>query len=332
MIRIAVTLPVCFFFAYCCATAVPQDGPGPSSIPLSDSTAGQPFVVVLGIAQDAGFPQAGCQRRCCLDAWRKPARRRQVACLAIVDPQSGQRWVIDCTPDFREQLQQLTAITPQRGIEQKGRPVLDGILLTHAHTGHYSGLIHLGREAIGARNVPVWAMPRMRNFLTANGPWSQLVSLENIRLKALTDNVSVPLNSRIRVTPFTVPHRDEFSETVGFQVTGPQRTVIYIPDIDKWSRWSRQIEDVIRSADLTYLDGTFFANGEIPGRDMSLIPHPFIEESLSRFTDLSVTERNRVRFIHLNHTNPALHPDSAAARIIHKAGCAVAVQGERFGL
>ena len=226
----------------------------------------------------------------------------------------------------------MTAITPQRGVGQKGQSVLDGILLTHAHTGHYSGLIHLGREAIGARNVPVWAMPRMQTFLTANGPWSQLVSLENIRLRPLTHNTPVALNSRIRVTPFTVPHRDEFSETVGFRITGPQRTVIYIPDIDKWGRWSQQIEDVIRSADRAYLDGTFFANGEIPGRDMSLIPHPFIAESLSRFTGLSVTERNRVRFIHLNHTNPALSPDSAEARIIRRAGCAVAVQGERFGL
>jgi pyrroloquinoline quinone biosynthesis protein B len=336
MTRLAAVTPLCFFLV-CFSTAVPQESARPEKLASNFHretriSPHQPFVMVLGIAQDGGIPQAGCRKDCCVDAWHKTEERQRVACLAIVDPESKQRWIIDCTPDFREQLQHLMTTAPACEVRNNGEAGLDGILLTHAHIGHYSGLIHLGREAIGARNIPVWAMPRMRKFLTTNGPWSQLVLLKNIRLKALAENEPVNLNPRIRVTPFAVPHRDEFSETVGFRITGPEQTVVYIPDIDKWSRWSQRIEDVIESCDLAYLDGTFFANGEIPGRDMSLIPHPFIEESLAQFAKLGVNQRRKVRFIHLNHTNRALKPASQAAMKIRKSGCSVATQGERFGL
>jgi pyrroloquinoline quinone biosynthesis protein B len=272
MTRHILSLSICFFIA--CSTVVSEETtrlehPAESHPRETVVSCKRPFVIVLGIAQDAGFPQAGCGKACCTDAWRLVEKKRRVACLGIVDPLSNQIWMIDCTPDFREQLRQLMTTAPGRNGKNKGKVTLDGILLTHAHIGHYSGLIHLGREAIGARNIPVWAMPRMRKFLTTNGPWSQLVLLENMRLKSLTENKPVRLNHRIRVTPFVVPHRDEFSETVGFRITGPERTVVYIPDVDKWDRWSQQIEDVIKSADLAYLDGTFFANGEIPGRDLN---------------------------------------------------------------
>ncbi len=335
MTRIIFLLSICFFIA--CSTVVAEETTRPEHPAGSHqretvASCKRPFVIVLGIAQDAGFPQAGCGKACCIDAWRLAEKKRRVACLAIVDPLSNQTWMIDCTPDFREQLRQLITTATGRNGKNKGKATLDGILLTHAHIGHYSGLIHLGREAIGARNIPVWAMPRMNKFLTTNGPWSQLVLLENIRLNSLTENKPVRLNHRIRVTPFAVPHRDEFSETVGFRITGPERTVVYIPDVDKWDRWSQRIEDVIKSTDLAYVDGTFFANGEIPGRDMSLIPHPFIEESLKRFAKLRIDQRSKVRFIHLNHTNPALKPESQATRKILKSGCMVAIQGERFGL
>ncbi len=283
-----------------------------------------PFVVVLGTAQDAGFPQAGCKKDCCAKAWNAPSVRRFATSLAVVDPKTRQRWLFDCSPDFREQLRLLDT---ESG-EIAGEP-LNGIFLTHAHVGHYAGMIHLGREVMGARAVPVHAMPRMRTFLTNNGPWSQLVSLKNIELRPLKDQALVRLNDRLTVTPLMVPHRDEFSETVGFIIAGPSRSVLYLPDIDKWSKWKMPIESVLAKVDIAYLDGTFYANGEIPGRDMSQIPHPFVEESLSRLAKLPAAERAKVRFIHLNHTNPALHPDSAATRTIRSAGSNLAKQGEK---
>ena len=128
-----------------------------------------------------------------------------------------------------------------------------------------------------------------------------------------------------------VPHRDEYSETVGFRIRGPSRTIIYLPDIDKWERWELAIEDLMADADVAYLDGTFFAAEELPGRDMSEIPHPFIVESISRFKSLPAKERNKVRFIHANHTNP-IDPKSDASAAVTAAGHHVAKQGERFGL
>ena len=288
-----------------------------------------PFVVVLGIAQDGGAPQAGNFGD---PRWDRPGEARRVACLGIVDPRSGGRWMIDATPDFRRQLTDLYRAAREADSDAPPRPVVDGVFLTHAHIGHYTGLMFLGHESIGADGVPVYAMPAMREFLAGNGPWDQLVRYENIQLHALTAGEPVVLAEDLRVTPFLVPHRQEYTEVVGFRVDGPSRSVLYIPDIDAWEQWDdagTRIEEVLAGVDVAYLDGTFFANGEIPGRDMSGFPHPFITHSMERFAPLPAPERAKVRFIHLNHTNPALRPGSAAAAEVERAGMAVAAEGEK---
>ena len=293
---------------------------------LHAAPAERPFAIVLGTAQDGGYPQAGCKKDCCKGAWGDATKRRDVASLGIVDPGSNQRWFIECTPSFPRQVRRLDEEYPKLA----GK--LDGILLTHAHIGHYAGLIHLGREVMGARGVPVHAMPRMEKFLRTQGPWSQLVGLKNIQLSPMRDGRAFALNKRLRVTPLLVPHRDEFSETVGFRIEGPQQKILWLPDIDKWEKWKTPLEKALKDVDVAYLDGTFFANGELPGRDMSKIPHPFIAETMRRLKDQPAAVRAKVRFIHLNHTNPAHNPKGAAAKAIHAAGMRVAEQGERVNL
>jgi pyrroloquinoline quinone biosynthesis protein B len=284
-----------------------------------------PYVVVLGIAQDAGFPQAGCRKACCRD--RDFGKVEGASCLGIIDPISNQRWLVECTPHFPAQLRLFDKLL---AVEKS--PGLDGIFLTHAHIGHYSGLIHLGREVMGADHIPVYCMPRMKQFLRTNGPWSQLVTLENIVLHELAADQAVQLNERIKVTPILVPHRDEFSETVGFIVEGPNHSVLFLPDIDKWERWEKKVEDYIAKVDTAFLDATFFQDGELPGRDMSQIPHPFVSESIHRFAHLDETERRKVAFIHLNHTNPAHDATSTESRMVERAGMSIARTGQRFGL
>lgn len=312
------TFPFPLWLVTCLAGTITAADPAPKQAA---------YVVVLGVAQDAGYPQAGCRRACCQAVWQAPDKSKQVACLAIVDPKDGERWLLDCTPDFRQQLRRLDELAPN-----PNSPGLNGILLTHAHMGHYTGLLHLGREAMGARGVPVYAMPRMRQFLLTQGPWEQLAKLQQIDVRKLAAGHALQLNARIQIVPFLVPHRDEYSETVGFRIQGPSRTIIYLPDIDKWERWQVRIEDVLATADVAYLDGTFFDGNELPGRDMSQIPHPFIVESMRRFRALPLKERNKIRFIHANHTNPILTPDSPARAAVQAAGHHVAEQGERFGL
>ena len=277
-----------------------------------------PHVIVLGIAQDGGLPQAGCRKKCCTKGWQA------VSSLALVDPATRCWWLFDATPDLPRQLERMTREAPGCS--------LAGVFLTHAHIGHYTGLMHFGREVMGSRGMPVWAMPRMRDYLTSNGPWSQLVKLGNIELHSLAADSSTRLGDSLRVTPFRVPHRDEFSETVSFRIAGPRGSAVFLPDIDKWERWDRRIEDVVRDVDVAYLDGTFFDGAELPGRDMREIPHPFIVESLDRFAPLPAEIRARVRFIHLNHTNPALVPGSPERLRVERAGMRVASAGERVKL
>ncbi|MFT6408897.1 MAG: pyrroloquinoline quinone biosynthesis protein B [Arenicella sp.] len=188
-----------------------------------------------------------------------------------------------------------------------------------------------GHEAMGADQVPVYSMPRMRSFLETNGPWSQLVSYKNIVLRDLQNNRVVTLK-QLKVTPFLVPHRDEFSETVGYRIDGPNKTAVFIPDIDKWSKWSVDLTELLKSVDYALLDATFFGEGELPGRDMSKVPHPLVTESMDLLEKLLPEQKNKVWFIHMNHTNPLLRDNSQEAELLKSKGFNIAIEGLRLPL
>ena len=311
-----------------CFAALALAGPAAALDPTDPPKPAPMYLVVLGVAQDGGAPQAGSSTE---PGWHDPSRRRLATSLAVVDDAHQLRWLFDATPDFPAQLQRLDEMAPRAG---RPKPALDGIFLTHAHMGHYTGLMWLGKEVMGAAKVPVHAMPRMAAYLRTNGPWSQLVELDNIALQEMDASKGVPLPG-LYVTPLLVPHRQEFSEVVGFRIEGPSAKVLFIPDIDSWTQWDAagtRIEDEIAKVDVAYLDGTFFANGEIPGRDMSGFPHPFIRASLELFAALPAKEKAKIRFIHLNHTNQALWPGTSERAQIEAAGFRVAEEGERVEL
>lgn len=281
-----------------------------------------PYLTVLGIAQDAGFPQAACKKNCCATAWKQPNLRKSVSCIALVEPKSQNYWIFDATPDFKTQLQAMSAHSSQT--------LPKGIFLTHGHVGHYTGLIHLGREIMGAKQVPIYSMPRMYDYLTDNGPWSLLVDLKNIALQKLQADSTIVLSNHLKVTPFLVPHRDEFTETVGYKIESPNKSALFIPDIDKWKKWNSDIKQLITEVDIALLDGSFYENGEIPGRDMSEIPHPFIVESMDLLKDLSAKNKAKVHFIHFNHTNPVLQEGSKAQKTVLENGFNLAKEGMVF--
>ena len=284
-----------------------------------------PYIYILGVAQDAGFPQAGCYKPHCMPGWNDPERKITATSLGLIDPSSKKKYIFEATPDFPEQLFLLEQEAPSDDFS------LNGIFITHAHIGHYTGLMYLGREAMGANGLPIYVMPNMEQYLRENGPWSQLIALNNISLMPLRNDRSEVLNN-LKVTPFLVPHRDEFSETVGYSIQGPKKTALFIPDINKWSQWKENILERIQLVDYALIDATFYDNNELPGRDMSKIPHPFVVETMATLSLLPREQREKVWFIHMNHTNPLLNVNSDQAQGVRAQGFNIATTGLRLKL
>ncbi|REB07454.1 pyrroloquinoline quinone biosynthesis protein PqqB [Sporosarcina sp. BI001-red] len=290
---------------------------------------GEVILHVLGTAQDAGLPQPNCYCDNCTKAIDNPTFKRRAASLAIVLKDKNQWHLIDASPDFKEQI-----IMVQRTHGMEGL-VMDSIFLTHAHIGHYPGLIFLGKEAMNTKNVPVFTGPLMKNVLESHAPWRQLTDLGNIQVQAIEQGISTNLDNDVEVTPVKVPHRNEFSETFGFWIKGPKKKVLYIPDIDSWDEWDLDLVEACKQADICLLDATFFSESDLSdsgrgARDLSEIPHPFITDTMERLK--SITDTCAIYFTHFNHSNPALKQNSDARDFIEKNGFHIANDGMTFDL
>ncbi|MEE8368151.1 MAG: MBL fold metallo-hydrolase [Thermoanaerobaculia bacterium] len=289
-----------------------------------------PFVRVLGSVQDGGMPHAACNHALCLKATENPELRLTVASLALIDPSTNQVYLFDATPDIREQLVALADVRAAP-VGRVDRAPLAGVFLTHAHIGHYLGLSFFGFEAVSSNNLPVYSTPRMSAYLRSNGPWSQLVEMKNIDLRESPPGKRIEVIPGVGVTPIAVPHRDELSDTVGFLIQGPSRSLFYVPDTDNWAAWSRPIEEVIQDVEIVLLDGTFYSADELPGRSVAEIGHPLITDTMRRLEGL-VQEGKKIYFTHLNHSNPGLDPSSAERREIEERGFRIVVEGQEFPL
>lgn len=286
----------------------------------------EPTIIVLGNVQDGGSPHIGCTKKCCASLFQKSNPERKVTALGIADPGRKSSYLIEATPDIASQMKLL------KEYSQTTSDIPNGIFLTHAHIGHYSGLMYLGKEAINALQVPVYVMPRMKTFLEQNGPWSQLVNLKNIVLKNIGNGVAVTLSNDLQIIPFQVPHRDEYSETVGYKIIGPNKKALFIPDIDKWEKWNKDIRQEIAAVDYAFIDATFFDAEEINNRDIKEIPHPFIIETMRLFEAMPISEKKKIYFIHLNHTNPTLLKESKQTKLILQKGFNMARFKDEFKL
>ena len=278
------------------------------------------YIQVLGIVQDAGYPHIGCEKDCCEQV--NPGDYF-VSCLGLIDKTNNKRYLFDATPDIHNQINLLEKFT--------NADLIDGVFLTHAHIGHYTGLMYLGREGLGGTNIMVYALKRMARFLTKNGPWDQLVKLNNISIQTISNKEFVKLSENIFVIPIKVPHRDEYSETVGYKIIGKSKKILFIPDIDKWDEWEKSIIEEVKLVDYAFIDGTFY-NGSELNRDMREIPHPSIEETLQLFSNQPVAERNKIYFIHINHTNPILTNKNGIRDLVEGLGFNIAQRGLKFKL
>lgn len=284
-------------------------------------------LVVLGAGQDAGAPQIGNAR--------DDLPRLFPTSIAVIDHTDAKRFLFEATPAITPQVHALDRIAPPDPVTPGGLG-LDGVFVTHAHIGHYLGLAQFGRESAGARGQRVFAMPRMARFLRANGPWSQLVELGNIEIMELADQRVQSLTARLDVRPFIVPHRDEYSETVGYLIRTPSGTAVFVPDLDSWEEWEAEggdtLEALLTRVEYAFIDATFYDDNELGGRDMSAIPHPRVKGTMERLAHLPASERAKVRFIHYNHTNPVRDPASEESAEVVLRGFHVARRGDRHCL
>lgn len=295
--------------------------------PAPEEDAGRFELFVLGIAQDGGVPHVGCVNACCRAA-RAEGYEVYPTSLAVHDRETGELCLLEASPRIDPQLALL-----QELIDTPARPrvPVDAILLTHAHVGHYLGLAQLGHEVASTQDTPVWVTPRFADYLRTNGPWSQLVEMGQIELHELEPEVAFEPLAGLRVRAIPVPHRDEFSDTVAFRIEGPRRTVLFVPDVDAWSDAPGLLERLLDGVDVAYLDATFYDGSELPGRDLTKIRHPFVTDSMQRLAAEAAARPGRIRFIHLNHSNPLLTDEDLRADL-ESRGFRIAQRGERVGL
>ncbi len=274
-------------------------------------------VHILGVMQDGGLPQAGCRCSHCRQALAGEIPPHWTASLGLLKPEANRWYLIDATPDLPQQVAWMQHIAPEAE--------LAGILITHAHMGHYTGLLHLGLEGWNTHRVPVWGDARLCELLQQNAPWSQLIAQENIVLQPVAPFQPLILDDNLRITPIPVPHRNEWSEMLAFFIETHAQTLFYCPDADRWDGWDPPLESHLRTADLALLDGTFFQPDEIPHRNPAKVPHPFVKEAIERLQPYA----ERILFTHLNHTNPLLHA-GPERRQVEGLGFRIAVQGQHF--
>ena len=274
---------------------------------------------ILGVVQDGGLPHLGSNKLCCENIEEK----RYVTSIMLINNENNESYLFDASPDINEQL---------NFMGDRIKKDLKGVFLTHAHIGHYTGLMYFGREALNSKSINIYAMPRMKKFLEQNGPWSQLVSLENISINQINSTSKIAIDQNVTIQPIEVPHRAEFSETVGYKIYGPNKKVLFIPDIDKWYLWEKSIIDEIKQVDYALIDATFYDSKEVNYRDLSEIPHPFVVESMELFDSIKDEEKNKIFFIHLNHTNPLLNKDSDQYKFVKSQGYNVAKEGMKLKL
>jgi pyrroloquinoline quinone biosynthesis protein B len=282
---------------------------------------------VLGTAQDGGLPHFGCERPCCAAA-RLAGRVEFPASLGVVDHDSRALLLVEATPKVEEQVALLHRLA---GVHGRGRRPVDAVLCTHAHIGHYLGLAWFGREVASTSGVPVHGTARFVAFLRGQAPWKQLVELGQIvPLPFVPGEPFAPLPG-LEVRALTVPHRDEFSDTVAYVLRGPRRSVLFVPDVDAWERDPGLLERLLAGVDVAYLDGTFYDGSELPERDLAEIRHPLMVRTMERLAAFARARPGALRFLHCNHSNPVLHDAALRARI-EAMGFAVARTGESVSL
>ena len=259
-------------------------------------------VLLLGTAQDGGYPQFGCTCANCKLCYEGKIQPETPVSLAILDKRTKNWWLVDATPQLNQQWAEFALILS----EYK----LAGVILTHAHAGHYPGILYLGKECMNANKIPLYASVDMHRFLKANEPWGVMYRNENILQVDVSDKLPFKLTDTLSVIPHAVRHRADFTDTLAFTFIGEQKRLFFCPDIDAWDGMSESLSAVATANDVLLLDATFYVNNELPGRDTTTIPHPRVVQTVDLLVSSGVLQSQEhpcaVYLIHINHSNRLL--------------------------
>ncbi|UJR15133.1 hypothetical protein I4U23_002098 [Adineta vaga] len=286
-------------------------------------TANTTEILLLGIAQDGGMPQIRCQCKNCSSVHQGILPQQYTVSLAIINQTTNQVWLIDCSPDFRNQY---TMLQKHFGLDKSF--TLEGIFLTHLHMGHYTGLFQFGRETMDWKGLKIYGTESVCQFFQTNQPWSTYIQIGNFVLNPLVPQTEIQLSSDLFLKSQLIPHRAEFSDAVGYFIRGSLRTFFFCPDVDSWDRgWLNENGllplDIVQSVDQAFLDATFFSADELPNRKIDEIPHPTVMQTLEKFRGFE----HKITLIHLNHSNPLYDLQSKQREHCQQAGINIGIQG-----
>jgi pyrroloquinoline quinone biosynthesis protein B len=277
------------------------------------------MAVILGIAQDGGVPHPNCYCETC-NSFSAKNKQLSPSSIAVID--DTQLHLIDITRDLNRQLRMIP----------KQMEVSD-IWLTHGHLGHIDGMGLFGKEAIDAKGIIVHASESMTELINNTPRWRSLIDFGTFIIHPFTSNKTIQTSEFLSITPIPVPHRNEWTDTHAFIIKGKEKSILYLPDHDTWEEtleslgketifeWFESLE-----VDIFFIDGTFWSSNEL--KRQNEVPHPPILETIQRLNNSN--KRFDVRFIHLNHSNPLLNPESKETKILQDSGYKICVEGEIF--
>tara|TARA_B100001250_G_scaffold50110_1_gene39175 strand:+ start:237 stop:1124 length:888 start_codon:yes stop_codon:yes gene_type:complete len=285
-------------------------------------------VTILGTAQDGGIPQAGCSCERCNEAHKDLRLRKYPVSLGIIGT-DGSKHIIEVTKNLSEQLM----IWSTNGNELF---IPETVSITHLHLGHVEGIGQFGKPVMASKEVDVFLSHKNKNIFDERSDIKLMIEENNIRTHAKNFNqLFEPMQGcGFSLQFISIPHRSELGDTAAIIIKGNKRNILFMPDQDSWEEtleyYSKEnIREFLKMFDINeaLIDGTFWSMEELPGRNISEIPHPTIQDSL-KLLGKRMENDPRISFLHLNHSNPVNDIGSKQRKLVEENGWRVSEIGD----